>query len=39
MREGFFRMKSSDGKTIFEGNYLNDNKDGFGVIIKKNETY
>ena len=32
-------MKTSEGRIIFEGNYKNDKRDGFGILKRGGETY
>jgi hypothetical protein len=39
MKEGFFRIKYSDGNIIFEGNYKNDKREGFGILKLIKKTY
>jgi hypothetical protein len=39
MKEGCFRLKTSNGRIIFEGNFENDKAIGFGKVIIENITY
>ena len=39
MKEGFFRLKTSNGRIIFEGNFKNDKKDGFGKLTEINGNF